>query len=233
MIPQLLPKVFTAFAILSVASAHIELSWPYPLRSKFNPDSPKDLIDYDMINPLFANGTNFPCKGYHLNTPRHPTAVWTAGQRQHISLMGPVTTKGLGAWNHGGGSCQLSLSYDNGKSFQVIHSMQGGCTLEWKYDFILPKDVANGDVLLGWSWFNLQGEAQMYMNCADITITGGSGSPANFQSVYPDIFVANVDNNCSTEDIQEKQEVVFKNPGKQVVFGGNITRFSPPTPDCP
>jgi hypothetical protein len=56
MIPQLLPKVFTAFAILSVVSAHIELSWPYPLRSKFNPDSPKDLIDYDMINPLFANG---------------------------------------------------------------------------------------------------------------------------------------------------------------------------------
>jgi hypothetical protein len=174
-------------------------------------------------------GTDFPCKGYHKNTPRHSTATWTAGQKHHISLMGPVTTKGLGAWNHGGGSCQLSLSYNNGKSFHVIESMVGGCPMQWKYDFTLPKDVANGDVLLGWSWFNLEGEPQMYMNCADVTITGGSATAAAFEFAYPEIFVANVNNGCSTEELQE---TVFPKPGKQVQYGGNLTRFSPPIQNC-
>lgn len=56
MLPNNLVKAVVGFIIISVASAHIELSWPYPLRSKYNPDTPQDLIDYDMINPLHANG---------------------------------------------------------------------------------------------------------------------------------------------------------------------------------
>jgi hypothetical protein len=56
MFPNTLVKAVAGFMAISVASAHIELSWPYPLRSKFNPYTPQDLIDYDMINPLKANG---------------------------------------------------------------------------------------------------------------------------------------------------------------------------------
>jgi hypothetical protein len=58
----MLVKAVVGFLTLGVASAHIELSWPYPLRSKYNPDSPQDLIDYDMINPLYANGESIMYK---------------------------------------------------------------------------------------------------------------------------------------------------------------------------
>lgn len=101
--------------------------------------------------------------------------------------------------------------------------------MQWKYDFTMPKDVANGDVLFAWSWFNLEGEPQMYMNCADVTITGGSATPAAFELAHPEIFVANVNNGCSTVQLQE---TVFPTPGKQVQYGGNITRFSSPIPNC-
>jgi hypothetical protein len=143
--------------------------------------------------------------------------------------MGPVTTKGIGAWNHGGGSCQLSLSYNNGTSFHVIESIEGGCTLQFKYDFTMPKDVANGDALFAWSWFNLEGDPQMYMNCADVTISGGSGTATAFESAYPGIFVANTNNGCSTVELQD---TVFAKPGKQILYGGNVTSSSSPVPNC-
>lgn len=123
----------------------------------------------------------------------------------------------------------MSLSYNNGRSFHVIMSIQGGCPLQYKYDFTMPKDVANGNVLFAWSWFNLEGEPQMYMNCADAIISGGSGTAATFESAYPDMFVANVNNNCSTVELQE---TVFAKPGKQVIYDGNVTSSSPPIPNC-
>lgn len=93
----------------------------------------------------------------------------------------------------------------------------------------MPKDVANGNALFAWSWFNLEGDAQMYMNCADVTISGGSGTAAAFEATYPDMFVANVNNGCSTVELQE---TVFAEPGNQVEYGGNVTSASTPIPNC-
>jgi len=56
MFPNTLLKAVVGFMAISIASAHIELSWPYPLRSKFDPYTPEYLIDYDMIEPLNADG---------------------------------------------------------------------------------------------------------------------------------------------------------------------------------
>lgn len=97
------------------------------------------------------------------------------------------------------------------------------------YDFDMPNDVANGDALFAWTWFNYEGNREMYMNCADVTITGGSGDPDSFESAYPAMFVANVGNGCQTI---EEQEVVFANPGNQVIYGSDVNSSSPISPSC-
>lgn len=150
--------------------------------------------------------------------------TYQAGQTYNMTLAGSAT--------HGGGSCQLSLSYDNGENFYVIQSMEGGCPLTTKYDFQMPSDVANGKALFAWTWFNLQGNREMYMNCADVEITGGSGTTDSVAASYPKIMVANVGaagNNCQTV---ENQQVVFRHPGKQVIYGAGVTSSSPVAPTC-
>ncbi|KAF7177584.1 hypothetical protein CNMCM7691_005913 [Aspergillus felis] len=200
-------KVVLGLLAVSLAAAHMEMSWPYPLRSRFDPQVPEEDIDYSMTSPLDSDGSNFPCKGYQTNTPWRATAAYTAGQTYNMTLTGSAT--------HGGGSCQLSLSYDNGQTFKVIQSMEGGCPLVSRYNFKIPGDAANGQALFVWTWYNLIGNRELYMNCADVVISGGTGSPSSFGSAYPDLFVANVGNGCSTV---EGRETVFANPD----FDGTI-----------
>ena len=141
---------------------------------------------------------------------------------------------------HNGGSCQISLSYDQGKSWTVIHSYIGECpvqTGESSYDFTVPTDAPPGDALFGWSWFNKVGNREMYMNCAVVTIGGGSGGGskhntnrtkrlASFDS-RPDMFVANVGNGCGTA---EGADLEFPNPGPDVTRKSQKT--GPPTGSC-
>lgn len=146
----------------------MEMSWPYPLRSKFNPDTPEGMIDYSMTSPLEASGSNYPCKGYQNDEVKPISITYTAGQTYNMSLAGTAT--------HGGGSCQLSLSYDNGQTFKVIKSMIGGCPLTSSYDFTVPASAPNGEALLGWTWQNKLGNREFYMNCAAVKIVSGSSS---------------------------------------------------------
>jgi hypothetical protein len=41
------------------------MSFPYPFKSSYNPANDYTNIDYSMTSPLLADGSNFPCKGYH------------------------------------------------------------------------------------------------------------------------------------------------------------------------
>ncbi|OAL34813.1 hypothetical protein AYO20_06008 [Fonsecaea nubica] len=198
----------------------MQMSWPYPLRSPLDPDISPDEKDYNMISPLFADGSNFPCKNYQ-NTPDSyvTKATYLAGGTYDMWLNGTVP--------HDGGSCQLSLSYDNGATFKVIKSMIGGCPLTHNYAFTIPSFAPSSDsVLFSWSWFNLIGDREMYQNCARVEIVGGSstrhrrGSPYRRQVAsmdrLPNMFVCNVNNGCQTI---ERQEVVFPDPGSDVVYG--------------
>lgn len=47
-------KCVIGLMTIGLASAHMELSWPYPLRSKFDPQS--TTIDYSMTDPLKTDG---------------------------------------------------------------------------------------------------------------------------------------------------------------------------------
>jgi len=65
----------------------------------------------------------------------------------------------------------------------------------------------------------------MYMNCAVVTITGRATGVLD----GPGVFVANVGNGCATG---EGADVVFPDPGSDIVYGGNAGKRAPPTGNC-
>jgi len=193
-----------------------------PLRSKLNKNSPNP--DFSMTAPLSASGSDFPCKGYlvDLDSPAGaPTASWPAGSNQKLGIGGSAA--------HNGGSCQLSLSYDSGKTFKVIKSIEGGCVKpgggDNSFDFTVPEDAKSGDAVFAWTWFNQIGNREMYMNCAAVTITG---SGTDDLSSNPDIFVANVNNGCGTT---ESTDVEFPDGGEDVEVISKA-KLAPPTGTC-
>jgi hypothetical protein len=196
-----------------MASAHMLMSSPPGLRFKDNPNV-GSLADYNMVAPLNADGSNFPCKGYQsdLGTPAGKSvADWAAGSSQSFTITGGAS--------HMGGSCQAALSYDKGKTFTVIHSFIGDCPTGGSFKFAVPSDAPAGAALFAWTWFNNVGNREMYMNCASITITGSSGvkraakrAGTSFTS-RPSLFVANLGNGCTTK---ETTDVKFPDPGPDV-----------------
>jgi len=126
-IPSFLSTAALTCLLLSSALCHMQMSVPYPLHSPLDPQTPEADKDYSMTSPLLGDGSNFPCKGYQNDRPIRTTADYVAGKTYSMSLTGTAT--------HGGGSCQLSLSYDNGKTFKVIKSIIGGCPLTVSFDW--------------------------------------------------------------------------------------------------
>ncbi|KAK4148505.1 hypothetical protein C8A00DRAFT_47647 [Chaetomidium leptoderma] len=215
----------------TTATAHMQMTYPPPLKSKNNPNAGAD-VDYSMTSPLKADGSDFPCKGYLslLGTPAgKPVAAWSAGGTYNFSIAGGAA--------HGGGSCQAALSVDGGKTFRVVHSYEGGCPGqgESSFAFAVPPDTpatTTGGAVFAWTWFNHLGNREMYMNCAVVDITaagggghGGSGGNVAFAS-RPGLFTANIGNGCTTVD---SADVKFPNPGPDVDSGGSAT---PPVGSC-
>jgi len=219
-------------SLAATAYAHIAVIDPPVLRGSTN-TNPGVNIDFNMVAPLEANGSNFPCKGYQsdVGSPAGASTVtYTPGQSATFTLQGVEAA-------HNGGSCQVSLSFDNGATWKVIKSFIGNCVrsqggnvfdANQTYDFTIPADTKSGDALWAWSWFNQSGNREMYMNCAAVTIAGAGTSTLNDK---PDMFVANVNNGCGTA---EGTDVEFPNPGTDVArdtaFNGAGT--APPTGNC-
>ena len=184
------------------------------------------------------------------------------GQQQTLSFTGSAV--------HGGGSCQVSLTQDNpatkNSKWQVIHSIEGGCPAKGqagnlqgqggvelppttsdpdKYTYSIPQGINPGKYTLAWTWFNKVGNREMYMNCANIQVTGGSSkrdTPTNETNQYairelserasttfPDMFVANIPtSDCTTP---ETSSIAFPNPGSSVEKNEQ-TLGSPSGPKC-
>jgi hypothetical protein len=219
-------------AILSVfglcatlASAHMEMIYPPPFRSKVNDHATTK--DFDMTSPLSADGSNFPCKGYHsdFGTPAGAsTATFAPGQSYKFTISGGAS--------HNGGSCQASLSYDKGKTWTVIHSYIGNCPLQGEsdFDFAIPADTPDGEAIFSWSWFNKVGNREMYQNCAAVTIGGGGSKNKKRADSFksrPAMFVANTGDGCSTV---EGKDLEFPNPGPDVTNDSQGT--APPSGSC-
>ncbi|XEV06361.1 hypothetical protein FSHL1_011648 [Fusarium sambucinum] len=201
-------KTFTIATLASYASAHMLMANPKPYGGPNN-------------SPLKDNGSDFPCKG--AVNDGASTNSYKAGSTQQLSFIGSAV--------HGGGSCQVSLTTDKNPTkdsvWKVIHSIEGGCPAKNqagnypenanaenpdKYDFKIPEELAAGDYVLAWTWFNHVGNREMYMNCAAVNIEGQGGS-AGYLDSLPDMFVANIGNNCET---QPNSDLKFPNPGNSV-----------------
>lgn len=200
---------FTTFFLATMATtsfAHMEMSDPPPFRSKYNKLATN--IDYSMTDPLDKSGSDYACKGFlsDLGTAAGGSvASWAAGSSQKFTIVGGAS--------HNGGSCQASISTDSGKTFKVIHSYIGNCPLVSDFPFTVPGDTPTGEAVFAWTWFNKVGNREMYMNCASVTITAGSGTTAVAFSARPDIFVANAGTDCTTV---ESSDLKFPNPGPDV-----------------
>ncbi|RDL37109.1 uncharacterized protein BP5553_04542 [Venustampulla echinocandica] len=197
--------LMAALAISSV-NGHMALSYPAPFRASNNPHAKN--VDYSMTTPL-SGAAQFPCKGYSSDMADTtgagaPVATWTAGQKYNFTVTGGAP--------HGGGSCQIALSYDS-KTFSTIHSYIGSCPLSsgQNFDFTLPSDAKTGPAMFAWVWYNKVGNREIYMNCASVNIAAGTGAkPAVAFSSRPSLFLANLGNGCTTV---EGKDAVFPDPG--------------------
>ncbi|GAA5909329.1 hypothetical protein JCM6882_000953 [Rhodosporidiobolus microsporus] len=224
-------RSFTLLALSAcaagLAQAHVELLFPPPINSKYDPQTLESNKDYSMTSPLNADGSNFPCKGY--NTPSaysslSSVATLKAGSTFEIEFA-------AGGATHGGGSCQFSVSYDQGKTFAVIHSVMGGCPIQSSYNVPIPASLPSAkSATFAWTWQNKVGNRELYMNCAIVDIEGGSSKSYS----GPGLYRANTfaDGTCI---IPEGTEVLYPNPGPSPAYGSTLTSSSAVTSldNCP
>jgi len=199
-------------AILPSAFAHVSMTFPAPF-----------VGGADSVSPLSDTGSNYPCMAPNYDLESQLTIQ--PGESGQIVLGGSAP--------HGGGSCQISLTYDMqpnaGSRFTVIKSFQGACPVAaagnevsgpYTLPYTIPKDAPSGKAVLAWTWFNRRGNREMYMRCSPITI-GGSNSDVSTFSQRPEIFkanIGNISNGCATK---EDTNVNFPNPGEDVVGQGD------------
>lgn len=186
------------------ASAHMIMAKPVPYGSPNN-------------SPLSPSGSDYPCKinggsgSYDITTMND----FKVGENQTLSFTGTAV--------HGGGSCQLAVTLDKeptkDSKFKVIHSIEGGCPGVGgpaTFNFGVPQELPNGQATFAWTWFNKIGNREMYMNCAPITVSGGSDDSSAFDQL-PDMALANIavgtGASCKTA---ESSDYSFENPGASV-----------------
>lgn len=219
----------TALALLSTAiNAHMIMATPTPFNN--------ETIDN---SPLSSSGSNFPCK----LTGDPATFYNAAGITNNMAVGQQQTLSFRGSAVHGGGSCQLAITSDKQPSttttWQVILSIEGGCPSTdgngpSTYSFKIPAGVTPGNYVLAWTWVSkLAGQPEYYMNCAPITVTGGSSKKRSEESSLfqrdslPNLFVANLQsiNSCKTTP---GTDPVYPNPGSNVLKPGTSPEFADP-----
>ncbi|KAK3491429.1 hypothetical protein B0T13DRAFT_478909 [Neurospora crassa] len=202
----------SGFAVLS--SAHMLMNTPKPFSSP------------GLHNgPLKDTGADFPCQASAGTVFSGTPSPMALGSKQSLAFTGSAV--------HGGGSCQISITYDTSPTkdsvWKVIHSIEGGCPAKntpgnlpenaaladpFDYQFPIPGDIPTGNATIAWTWLNKIGNREFYMNCAPVTLTGNGGDKSNWESL-PNMLVANIPSisKCKTK---EGRDYKFPNPGKSV-----------------
>tara|TARA_R110002060_G_scaffold60462_4_gene70108 strand:+ start:2737 stop:3030 length:294 start_codon:yes stop_codon:yes gene_type:complete len=87
--------------------------------------------------------------------------TWDAGSEYNFTITGAIEAPTNPAF-HNGGSCQAALSYDEGKTWKVIHSYQGACPTSTggSFKFNVPSDAKAGAAVFAWLWWNHTGMYQ-------------------------------------------------------------------------
>lgn len=169
-----------AVAMLAMAPAvqsHMIMASPKPFGSPNN-------------SPLDPSGSDYPCHMTTVDTSTGPSNDWAVGSTQTLSFSGSAV--------HGGGSCQIAITTDKtptkDSKFKVIHSIEGGCPGVGgpaTFDFKVPDMLPDGDLVMAWTWFNKIGNREIYMNCANVKVSGGASDTSKFEKL-PDMALANI-----------------------------------------
>ncbi|KAK0630270.1 hypothetical protein B0T17DRAFT_506755 [Bombardia bombarda] len=229
MLRNILPTTLIAPLLIQGVRGHVVMNLPpsYNLNSQ----------PFLQLSPLNGAEYLFPCQN------RYGVDV-----RTDVQAGGATLVNFTGTALHGGGSCQFSISYDDptvggwntSATFKTIYSIIGGCpavyTNETKNIDSVGSDIRgrddghhcgnDHDVDCVRQFLVPIPSLEMYMNCAPINITGGTGDQKQIDDL-PDIFVANVPiqeipNNPYCV-LGQSMIVNYPNPGKH----GRI--LSPPT----
>jgi hypothetical protein len=90
--PPTLLSLALAACVATLASAHMQMMSPPPLRSTYNKNTVEADKDYSMTAPLSATAYTdgqFPCKGYHKSAKnQQAVATYSAGQSVTVQLAG-------------------------------------------------------------------------------------------------------------------------------------------------
>lgn len=204
-----------ALGLAAVANAHMFLATPVRFTE---PSATNGPISYG----------NFPCQSTAA-TYAGPTSTMSLGSDQPLAFQGQSV--------HGGGSCQISITYDENPTrdsvWKVIKSFEGGCPARntagnigadnsataadpFTYNFTIPDNIPSGSGTLAWSWLNNVGNREFYMQCAAIELSGTGGDQSNYDAL-PDMFVANLGtpDSCTVET----GDFVYPDPGTDVEYG--------------
>lgn len=217
-------KTSTLLALAASASAHLVLHSPIPFA--FENEATKQA-------PL--EPTDWPCK--------QPGGTYAVTSMNTVAAGGSLDVQVMGGATHGGGSCQFSITTDTkptkDSQWKVVHSQIHGCVggpndnnmsnnaTDLNNPIIpvkIPEGLPAGQYTFAWTWLNKLGNREFYMNCAPLTVTGGSSkrdtASANAASILgklPDMFVANLP---PTEcQVAAEQDFVYPNPGDSVATG--------------
>ncbi|KAK7754187.1 hypothetical protein SLS62_003764 [Diatrype stigma] len=206
-------KTLAASGLLAAANAHMLMKSPTPFPSQNG-----------LNGPLEVDGSNFPCKYSGADTfTGGEVNTYPQGSKQTLSTIGQAV--------HGGGSCQISITYDTAPTkdsvWKVIHSIEGGCPARNTpgnaggdasavapdtYDFTVPEDLPTGKGVVAWTWLNKVGNREFYMNCGAVEITGSGGSKDAYNAL-PDMTVLNI---MGKDIVGDSSDVKFANPGKSL-----------------
>ncbi|CZT04510.1 uncharacterized protein RAG0_10935 [Rhynchosporium agropyri] len=234
-------QIIVLLSLVSLVFSHMEVSIPAPFRSKSNPNSNKNTIDYSMTSPLQTSGGKL-CKGYQTDFADasgvgKTTATYAQGSENSVTIIGGAA--------HDGGSCQISLSPDGNSNFVVIKTVMGKCVGPdgFQIPFTIPGDAPLGRQILAWSWIpHSSGVPEFYHNCAAVEVTASSGAKSTVAfSSRPAMFVANIGNGCTTKGSTDPR---YPNPGPDSIgtgdegsvigtCGGPSTGPSPPAGKSP
>ncbi|KAI1214966.1 lytic polysaccharide monooxygenase [Annulohypoxylon truncatum] len=205
--------IFTLAGLAALVNGHMKMKSPAP----FDPSALNN-------SPLDASGSDFPCKfGSGYSATGGTTNTFALGSKQTLSFVGQAT--------HGGGSCQVSITYDTtptkDSKWKVIHSIEGGCPAKgvsgnmgdsadaddpFTYPYTIPSNIPAGKATIAWTWFNKVGNREMYMNCGALELTGTGGSQSDFDAL-PDMLVMNIAGKPTT---LEGYDYAFADPGSSV-----------------
>ncbi|KAI1354065.1 hypothetical protein F5Y01DRAFT_35897 [Xylaria sp. FL0043] len=220
-------------ALTAGVNGHIIMKSPAPFGSV---GSTKSITS----SPLTS--ANYPCQ-----VGSNPATFYSKEGLDNKMEIGKTQTISFeGSAVHGGGSCQLALTKDSqpsaSTSWQVILSIEGGCPSKSgtgvdEYDFTIPDSIAPGDYVFAWTWISkLSGTQEYYMNCAPVTISGGTGKRDvsynetmelfSRDDTLPELMVANLAeiNDCKST---LSTDPTYPNPGPNVMKPGSSNSFAP------